>query len=150
MTSKWWERAWKSSLPALKNKRIKVENTPLHLHACVANQKRVWVPWTNTHTHKVHTLYLFDIVACLCTCFNKQNIHLFRSLFSLLCGYLSVMTHRTQSTQTSTRTHHTHHNGQQQEDRGEKYRLWLCWSGFRRRAPSCCCCHMCSRPKDIQ
>lgn len=46
------------------------------------------------HTHKtVHTLYLFDIVACLCTCFNKQNIHVFRSLFSLLCGYLSVMSH---------------------------------------------------------
>lgn len=55
----------------------------------------------NTHK-KVRTLYLFDIVACLCTCFNKQNIHLFRSLLSLLCGYLSVMSHE------SLRTTHKH------------------------------------------
>lgn len=63
----------------------------------------------NTLTHtKVHTLYLFDIVACLCTCLNKQNIHLFRSLFSLLCGYLSVMS------QESPRTKHKHPWGQAQ------------------------------------
>lgn len=42
----------------------------------------------------VRTLYLFDIVACLCTRFNKQNIHLFRSLFSFLCSNLSVSPHR--------------------------------------------------------
>ena len=73
------------------------------------------------HTHeKVHTLYLLGIVACLCTCFNKQNIHLFRSLLSLLCGYLSAMSHNTHtqgthahiSPQTTTQKHKGKENTQ--------------------------------------
>lgn len=56
------------------------------------SEKKAGVQWTHAHM-KVHSLYLFDIVACLCTCFNKQNIHLFCSLFSFLCGYLSVTSH---------------------------------------------------------
>lgn len=75
---------------------------------------------SNTHTAEVHSLYLFDIVACLCTCFNKQNIHVFCSLLSLLCGYLSVMSHtRPRHANTYTHTHI-------QTNKGEKYTVCDC------------------------
>lgn len=88
-----------------------------------------------THTHR---LYLFDIVACLCTGFNKQNIHLFCSLPSLLCGYLSAMSHKPPHN-AHRDTHHTH--GHRHKDKGRKEdRLWLYWSGPPSRALSCCDC----------
>lgn len=76
----------------------RMPNIKAHLYARMPmsniSQSEERMSTMNTHTHTMrHTLYLFDIVACLCTRFNKQNIHLFRSLLSLLCGYLSAMSH---------------------------------------------------------
>lgn len=135
ITSSRWERAWKTNPHTslwTRGSWSCLKHT--FMHACVCeietNQKRAWALWTHTHT-KVHTLYLFDIVACLCTCFNKQNIHLFRSLFSLLCSYLSVMSHE------STRTTHTHpyRHRHQQEDKGKKIQTVIMLKGINKPCP---------------
>lgn len=72
----------------------------------------------------MHVLYLFDIVACLCTCLNKQNIHLFCSLLSLLCRYLSAVsdklphtTHTHAGTHTATQTKHTDGDSREQQEK---------------------------------
>lgn len=88
---------------------------PLCRHACVKEKKPSVnsMKTMNRHTVKVHKLYLFDIVACLCTCFNKQNIHVFRSLLSLFCSYLSAMGQQSQR----TTTHRTHKHTTRQQRR---------------------------------
>lgn len=72
-----------------------------------------------THTKELYALYLFYIVACLCTRFNKQNIHVFRSLLSLFCGYLSVMSHTYPRHANAHR--HAHRHTHTDTDKGEKY-----------------------------
>lgn len=154
ITSSRWARACKTKPHTSLMTRESQCSKHTFNHACVcekeANQKRACSLWTHTHTHKeVHKLYLFDIVACLCTCFNKQNIHLFCSLFSLLCGYLSVMSNKsTRTTHKHPRGHaHTARQKRKKEQGGKKHRLWLFGSGLKSRAPSGCCCHPCLRPK---
>lgn len=79
------------------------------------------------HYARAHTqLYLFDIVACLCTCFNKQNIHLFCSLLSLLCGYLSAMSNKPPHTHTHPEEHtsHNHTHKNRGEERTQVVVIW--------------------------
>lgn len=110
----------------------------LQLHVLMQVWRRCWSASTGTTYTHTHRLYLLDIVACLCTGFNKQNIHLFCSLLSLLCGYLSAMSlkppHKRPRGHTSRTWAHT------QRYREERTQVVIVWSGHTSRALSCCGC----------